>query len=65
MAAFSNGYEWDCWSSKWCDTCINDINQACPIVSYAIMGGQPTEWLPNVENSLYDKYTCTKYKEIE
>jgi hypothetical protein len=65
MAAFSNGYEWDCWSSKWCKRCINDINNDCPIIMNALMGNQPVEWVPSIENSLYDRYLCIQFEETK
>lgn len=42
--AFSNGTEWDMWSSQWCNRCIHDINEDCPLILIGFMGRTPVEW---------------------
>lgn len=74
MSAFSNGTEWQCWSSRWCHTCRHDsMGQTadvpevfCEIVTTAMIGGvTPDEWVEVNPNSLYDRYTCSEYEPRE
>lgn len=55
MSAFSNGTEWDCWSARWCHTCLRDgmglapehpdAELYCPIVTEALVGEKtPEQW---------------------
>jgi hypothetical protein len=65
-SAFSNGYEWDCWSSKWCDRCVHDdwqTDKFCPLVAVAMLGDKtPAEWMDEKPLSLYDRYTCIEFR---
>ena len=40
----SNGTEGEQWMQAWCRTCVNDVNEDCPIVLAALTGEQPYEW---------------------
>ena len=66
-SAFSNGYEWDCWSSKWCENCIHDdfeTDKFCPLVTVAMLGDKtPAEWMFEKPLSLYDRYTCVEFQD--
>lgn len=65
MTAFSNGFEWDCWSSAWCHKCKNDINEDCPIVLDVFINNEPPkEWTEVNEMGLADRYECSKFEPI-
>jgi hypothetical protein len=71
VSAFSNGYECDRWSARWCETCAKDSlglpatapEVFCPIVGSAMMDGPtPPEWVENESGGLETRYTCTDYE---
>ena len=39
-----NGSAWADWKAAWCDTCVNDINEDCPIILSGMLLDQPPEW---------------------
>lgn len=60
--AFSNGTSWEIWAGRWCDDCFNDINEDCPLVTAAVLGGVlPTEW-SEVGTQNYD---CAEFQPRE
>jgi hypothetical protein len=60
--AFSNSTSWEIWSYNWCQRCLNDINEDCPIVNVAMLGEKtPEEW---VGAELHD-YECTEFEPQE
>lgn len=64
-AAFSNGFEWDRWSSAWCQRCRHDVNEDCPLVSVAVLlDVTPKEWVTNDERGLETRYNCTEFEEL-
>lgn len=75
MSAFSNGYEWDCWSDRWCMTCEKDSmgqpaatpERFCPIVTDVLAGAGPTpaQWTEVDPGGLADRYTCSAYQARE
>jgi hypothetical protein len=40
----SNGTEFEQWKEAWCDTCVRDADESCPVVNDALMGDHPTAW---------------------
>lgn len=52
-----NGTEGDIFISRWCETCQNDINEDCEILTLSFCGKQAKEWV-YFEN----KPICTAYK---
>lgn len=60
-APFSNGFEWDCWSSKWCQRCAKDANDDCALILTAMCGTRPVEWLEMQPNGLEDRYDCSEF----
>lgn len=64
-AAFSNGYEWDCWSSVHCVKCVNDENDDCQLVLVGFMGRTPVQWVEEVPFGLYDRYRCTEFTPVK
>lgn len=74
MSAFSNGYEWDRWSGRWCETCTKDSiglpddapDVFCPIVTAAMTADPtPREWVEAEPDGLETRYTCTDYEPRE
>lgn len=56
---FSNGYEWDCWSSRWCMRCQRE--DVCPILDNVFLNEVvPPEWTPGTDD-LYDRYHCSMF----
>jgi hypothetical protein len=79
-APFSNGTEFEMWADTNCYECINDTMGVaspdpevfCPILSAALLGGWPKEWLrrdltwtdkDGVEHSYKVVDTCTEFEE--
>jgi len=64
--AFSNGFDWDCWSDKWCQRCIHDdgeVDKFCPLITVAIVDQKtPAEWMFEQPASLYDRYQCIEFR---
>lgn len=72
IAAFSNGYEGDCWQAAWCGTCRHDsqgvvtsAGQAevfCPLIDVALLGRTPAEWTEIDRSALAGRYRCERYE---
>jgi hypothetical protein len=65
MSAFSNGFEFDCWSANWCDRCIKDDGESvfCPILSDVMLNNEvPPQWTPGTDD-LRDRYHCSEFQE--
>jgi hypothetical protein len=58
-AAFSNGFEWDRWSARWCDTCTYEAT--CPLIDMAYLGETPAEWTEVEPDGLETRYACSEY----
>jgi hypothetical protein len=74
VSAFSNGFEWERWSARWCETCRKDslglpasaLETFCPIVGSAMVDGPtPREWVDDEPGGLETRYTCTDYEPRE
>lgn len=70
MTAFSNGFEFDCWSAGWCKMCIKDDSGEaaegvyCPIVSGVMLNNEvPPEWSPGTDD-LRDRYHCSQFEGV-
>jgi hypothetical protein len=71
--AFSNGTEWEIWSARWCDRCVNNDEETekwCPIINVALIEPlTPAEWTTtmwkpqnsDVEIEIID--ACTEFEE--
>lgn len=60
--AFSNGQSWDRWSFRWCDQCLHDVNESCPLVTAAVaFEVTPVEWT----ESTIDEYECDEFEPRE
>lgn len=44
---FSNATEWDIWSANWCQRCIMDKDEDCPIVLELFLGNHPPQITKN------------------
>lgn len=72
-AAFSNGTEFEIWSSRWCAGCRNDADQdsgGCPILLVALLGEvTPAEWEKHRPTergaALGGRYRCTEFTSLE
>jgi hypothetical protein len=60
---FSNGFEWDCWASKWCERCVHDLDSGCPLIMASLLELTPKEWGEERMGSLPDRYQCTEFLE--
>lgn len=60
-SAFSNGTSWDIWSYNWCQRCLKDINEDCPLILAGFLSVTPREW---VRTGLQD-YECTEFEPRE
>lgn len=76
IAAFSNGYEWDRWSGRWCQGCRHDNSQTwtnvgdaplvlCPLMEVALLGRTPREWAEMDLGGLDNRYACSQYEPID
>ena len=60
--AFGNGQSWDRWSFRWCDQCLQDINEDCPLIAAAMLGKvTPREW----SSVGIDDYECSEFEPRE
>ena len=61
--AFSNSTDWEIWKAHWCDTCINDIDESCPIALDLLMyvENDAIRQTPGVRDSLF--HICLEYEE--
>jgi len=60
--AFANGHSWDRWSFRWCDQCLHDVNENCPLVMAAMISEvTPTEW----KQVAPDEYECSEFEPRE
>lgn len=57
---FSNSTEWDIWSARWCNQCIHDVSEACPLVLAAVCGRTPKEWT----RTEVSDYTCSEFQRV-
>lgn len=71
-SAFSNGYEWERWSSRWCESCKHDEMLGamgdtgvtnCPIAEILLVGsGTPRELEEVSLGGLENRYRCLGYE---
>jgi hypothetical protein len=66
---FSNNTAWEIWSYNWCDRCVHDKGTrdgtdecGCPLVTVALCGKTPSEWLEKDPLAL-DRYTCVEFRD--
>lgn len=60
--AFSNGTSWEIWSFRWCENCVNDVNEDCPLVAVAMFGRKtPSEW----QEVGLQSYECSEFEPRE
>lgn len=69
MTAFSNGFEYDCWSANWCCHCTRDdtglANEGtwCSILTDVLLTNElPAQWSPGTDD-LRDRYHCSEFQE--
>lgn len=63
---FSNGTEGMAWMENWCERCVHDDeerNVFCPLVTVAMLGKTPAEWIEEKPFSLGDRYTCVEFRD--
>ena len=66
--AFSNEFEFECWSENWCNRCIKDEmgrgkqDQFCPILSDVMLDNEvPKQWSDGTDD-LRDRYHCSEFE---
>lgn len=69
-APFSNGTEFYAWFENWCGRCIHDkparqdrYEDACQIVTLALVGQTPGEWIEQDRMCLGDQYHCIEFRD--
>lgn len=67
---FSNGTEGYAWQDQWCCECTHDDEATelwCPILTVAILGKTPVEWIEQEWGehgpTLGDTYHCTEFEQ--
>lgn len=64
--AFSNGTEGDAWMENWCYRCVHEADPdetgACPLLTVAMLGQTPAEWLEDSPGSLGQQYRCIEFE---
>lgn len=60
--AFSNGFEWDCWSAAWCNECVHEDD--CPLILVAMLGKTPVEWTEDEPLGLETRYVCQEFEQL-
>lgn len=70
--AFSNGFEWDCWQSRWCETCNHDEDLgvmgdtgvvSCPLAGVVLIHNvTPRELVEVSLGGLENRYRCLGYE---
>jgi hypothetical protein len=61
---FSNGFEWDVWSARWCHRCLNDANEDCPLILVAMLGKTPSQWVEGEILGLETRYSCNGFEDL-
>lgn len=71
-SAFSSGFEGDCWTSRWCETCNHDelFGQVggtgvaqCPIAAVMVISSRTPRELEEVSlGGLENRYRCLGYE---
>lgn len=56
---FSNGYEFDCWSSMWCSDCVREPE--CPLLLVILHERTPALWEDRDPGAL-NRYVCTGFE---
>lgn len=65
MAGFSNGYEWDSWSSIWCATCVKDVNEDCPVILDILFSEKTPDALIDSRPGSLNRYDCKEFESID
>lgn len=53
---FSNGFEGECWSEAWCESCQHCDD--CTLLDVAHIGRTPVQWVEVDRSSLRSRYFC-------
>lgn len=56
---FSNGFEFDSWSSIWCDECVH--YEDCPLLLVILHEKTPEPW-DDVRPSALNRYHCREFE---
>lgn len=59
---FENGSAGADWFYNWCDRCVNDVNEDCPLVAIAYGGFTPCQWVDENVESIRNRYRCTEFE---
>jgi hypothetical protein len=65
MVRPSNGTEGEAWVAAWCRTCVNDVNEDCPILLEGLLGVDPPQWHRGPPWSPQTVMYCDAYDQIE
>ena len=56
---FSNGFEFDCWSSIWCEECVHYDD--CPLLLVILHEKTPAAW-DEVDPGALNRYHCREFE---
>ena len=63
---FSNSTDGHAWMSRWCENCAKDDDATdayCPLLTVALCGSTPREWIPDQPLRLGYQYICTEFEQ--
>lgn len=67
---FSNSTQWEVWSYRWCERCLNDpvdpdeqAMNGCPLILVALNDRTPAEWMEQPPNESGDYFHCVEFRE--
>ena len=63
MTAFSNGFEYDCWSARWCNRCTH-VDTCEILLSVMVDNVVPREWTLG-HDDLFDRYHCNAFERAQ
>lgn len=61
LVPFSNGYEYGCWSSIWCEECVNE--PTCPLLLVSLHEVTPGPWEDRSPGEL-NRYHCHEFQQV-
>jgi hypothetical protein len=57
---FSNGFEYDSWSSIWCEECVHE--PTCPLLLVILHEKTPAAWR-EIDPLALNRYHCDEFEE--
>lgn len=60
--AFSNGFEFDCWSAIWCEECVH--YEDCPLLLVMLNEKTPAAW-NEIDPLALNRYHCDEFEKAD